>query len=102
MKDKAEALETSAAGWRTAHKTSRIVGYAGEQCDTASARGIGTSMAPPEMGKSRQACTGKLKHWSKDMHGLRGAVPPVRFLRYKRCVTLGSLLLRGRFSGPGV
>ena len=32
--------------------------------------------------------TGKHKHWSGDMHGLRGAVPPVRFLRYKRCVTL--------------
>jgi hypothetical protein len=45
-------------------------------------------VAPPEWVKSRQACTGKHKHWSGDMHGLRGAVPPVRFLRYKRCVTL--------------
>jgi len=33
-------------------------------------------------------CTGKHKHWSSEMHGLRGEVPPVRFLRYKRCVTL--------------
>lgn len=45
-------------------------------------------MAPPEWVKSREACIGRHKHWSGDMHGLRGAVPPVRFPRHKRYVTL--------------